>query len=342
MSISNNTAFERIYTSKFESLYSKYGEFVTYRRDLAKRDIGIHLVEKSYFQGEELSPCLCWFQLKGITGKRLPAKKYDSSDEVRISLKVDHLRFWYKQLMPTYLALYIESKDLFLVTNLKKYIQKNYGDKIFEIKTKTLSISVSSNSQLDEQAFNLILDEGKIEQWREFIDLESKEIHYCIRDFGLIYNLGDSNNNIKENILYLKDWISKTRTELEFCQLQENNTQCTIWRHIEFMLLRNKIEFRFPYLDFFALPENFYEEEDTNFYFEGPENEEILHLNRGDTILGINHSNEFVIFKIGYRFNEIGLKIYNSVTKLNKMNFISKEMFDNNGIDMAPWHFRDV
>jgi len=46
----------------------------------------------------------------------MPLSVFEKTEEVSISLDVNHLRYWYLQPMLTYLPIYIESADKFLVS----------------------------------------------------------------------------------------------------------------------------------------------------------------------------------------------------------------------------------
>ena len=104
--VGQNDAFERRYMEKFRAFASEFGEFVTYERDRGARDIGIHLTHKLRSGQERMSSALCWFQMKGIMAKRLSVDSFESGSHITLSLQVTHLRYWFLQPMPTYLAVY--------------------------------------------------------------------------------------------------------------------------------------------------------------------------------------------------------------------------------------------
>src|SRR5258708_1487368 len=103
---------------KFRSFAAQFGQFVAYERDVATRDIGLHLTEPLESGGAKLTTCLCWFQMKGIMAETLPNEEAKTKSAFKYRLKVEHLKFWFLQPMPTYLALYVESLDRFLILNL--------------------------------------------------------------------------------------------------------------------------------------------------------------------------------------------------------------------------------
>jgi hypothetical protein len=64
--------FEHLYMQKFRGFAARFGHFVAYERDIATRDIGLHLTEPLKSGGAKLTTCLCWFQMKGIMKKTMP------------------------------------------------------------------------------------------------------------------------------------------------------------------------------------------------------------------------------------------------------------------------------
>src|SRR5574341_448806 len=119
--------FERIYTEKFRVLASRFGEFVKYERDRGARDIGLHLTHHLPSGSERLSSSLCWFQLKGVMASTVSVEEFRKQESLSLSLEVNHLRYWFLQPMPTYLIVYIESADQFLILNIQNYVTENWG-----------------------------------------------------------------------------------------------------------------------------------------------------------------------------------------------------------------------
>src|SRR4051794_39531487 len=130
MKIGKSHVFERTYMGKFQELAARFGEIVKYERDSAARDIGLHLARKRADGLEELSSTLSWFQMKGITKGVLSAEEYAKADHVKLRLEVRHLSFWCKQPMPTYLVVFIEAMDLFLVMDIQAYVKSEWGNGI--------------------------------------------------------------------------------------------------------------------------------------------------------------------------------------------------------------------
>ena len=125
--VGKNDAFERNYMGKFRAFVAEFGEFVSYERDRGARDIGMHLTQKLKSGKERLSSSLVWFQLKGIMESTLSECDARTSDRFSVSLKVDHMKFWYLQPIPTHLVLFVESLDQFYILNLSRYIENRWG-----------------------------------------------------------------------------------------------------------------------------------------------------------------------------------------------------------------------
>src|ERR1700734_573987 len=118
--IGKTDEFEHRYKEKFRAFAAQFGHFVTYERDIAKRDIGLHLKEPLPSGEAKLTSCLCWFQLKGIMAETFPEDKAKNAGAFKYRMKLEDLKFWFLQPMPTYLALYVESIDKFFILNLQK------------------------------------------------------------------------------------------------------------------------------------------------------------------------------------------------------------------------------
>ena len=94
--------------------------------------------------------------MKGVQKDTFSEKQYLACDHMSISLKLNHLRFWYIAPEATYLVLYIESVDKIFVLNIQRYITDYFGDDILTLDQKSLTVDISKQSELDAQAFFLI------------------------------------------------------------------------------------------------------------------------------------------------------------------------------------------
>lgn len=265
--------FERAYTQKFREFAGQFGEFVAYERDRGARDIGLHLTQKLKSGSERVSTALCWFQLKGITKTTLPKSDFEKSRSVGLPLKVKHLQYWYLQPMPTYLALYIESGEVFLILNLQKYVADKWGQNIFVLKQSKVTVEIPTSSILDEQAFRIILSQSNITEWMKALGTDQQTTSLCDRDHELIWRVGTAAKRKVEIRVRIIDWQSKTRGEIHFEERQINEDKwSTIRTHWQFMLSAEAVEGTYPYLTFFAtedeLEEDWFAAEDEDGYSE--------------------------------------------------------------------------
>ena len=209
--VGRTDAFERMYMEKFRSLAAEYGEIVRYERDRGARDIGVHLTHRMRSGEERLSTALCWFQMKGIMASTLSNDDYETLKDVSVRLQVKHLQYWYLQPVPTYLALYIECADHFLILNIQDHITRTWGRDVLVLEKSTVSVPVTRESILDDQAFRLILRKSDIEEYKRALGSESANVQFCNRDYDLIWQFGTAlERNVEHRLVYW-DWQSKTR-----------------------------------------------------------------------------------------------------------------------------------
>ena len=95
--------FEAAYMAKLKALLTPHGLVLTYDRDRAAIDTGLHL----FLEGDgarRASQVRVWFQAKGKMAGTLPLKTYRAAQTVAVKVKVDHLRFWVAAPEPVYLV----------------------------------------------------------------------------------------------------------------------------------------------------------------------------------------------------------------------------------------------
>jgi hypothetical protein len=339
MQIGKTDTFERKYLNKFRNFASNFGEFVQYERDRGARDIGIHLTRKLSSGKENLSTTLCWFQLKGIMATTLPKDAYVNESEIGIPLKVEHLRYWYLQPLPTYMVLYIESVDEFLILNLKDFVEKKWGKNILTLDQTTIKINIPKSSVLDDQAFQLILRNGDIEQLKSILNTSSEQALTCIRDFNLICKIGESKDNEFEHKVEFIDWQSKLRVEIYFYekQIDSDDEWLKIRGHLQYMLSIKDLEDEYPYLTFEA---NCEYEDDLSWDEANTYNEFVLQ--NGDLIHGKDFSEEYIRYELKFRFNSLGFQMYEWVQFFERIGLLEIDRNNYSIIDVAPWHSRDV
>ena len=340
--VGETDSFERMYMAKFRSFATKYGEIVNYERDRGGRDIGLHLTHKIGSGNERLSTAFCWFQMKGIMASTLSKSDYEDKREIPISLKVNHLKFWYLQPLPTYLAVYIESVDKFLIINVQEYISRSWGRKILTLEQRTATVRISRFSLLDEQAFRLILSRCDLAEYQKALDVESDEVRFCIRDYNLIWHLGTSEERKVEHRIVFWDWQSKTRAQffIEEREAGSNENWTTLREHWQYMMNISDLENVYPYLDVSA---------DKNREFELSweyEDEEYIPtcvtLSNGDVIRGEDAAGEYFLYEMRVQLNEIGSLAFSWVKQLNQLGLVELNSKMREVISTAPWHSRDI
>ena len=321
---------------KFRGIASDFGEFVNYEHDRGARDIGMHLTHKLSSGKERLSSALIWFQMKGKMEKTLPLKEYEKASEVKISLYVNHLRYWYLQPMPTYLVLYIESADEFLILNISEYVREKWGRDILSLNQSTATVSVSKKSKLDSQAFRLILQKNDVEEWRRALGNPNDNLDVCYRDYDLIWHLGTAEDRNVFHGLDFWDWVSKTRSQLYIYEEDSENNKEVLREQWQYMGNVHQLEETFPYIEFFV------DEEKDNWWDEDDPDVPDITLANGDVMSGVNASYEYFAYECGVRLNDIGKEMFEWVNYLAEIKLIELSPGKNETISLAPWHSRDV
>lgn len=249
-------AFEREYTQKFRVFAGQFGEFVVYERDRGARDIGLHLTRKLRSGSERLSSTLCWFQLKGLRKSTLSKEDFWNTNLVKLSLKVRHLKYWYLQPMPTYLVLFVESVDTFLILNLQEYVEQRWGRGVLNLKCDEAGVGVPRSSILDETAFQQILAESDVKEWARALGERTDQLRLCRRDYDLIWHIGTGKKRKVKHRLQIIDWQSKLRGEVH---VEESPEETDDWHelrnHWQLMLGAPGVEGMYPYLELYSLDE---------------------------------------------------------------------------------------
>lgn len=318
---------------KFRAIASNFGEFICYEHDRGARDIGMHLTRKLTSGKEQVTSALIWFQMKGIMAATLPLNKYKDSEHVRISLNIRHLQYWYLQPMPTYLVLYIEAADEFLILNISKYVKNEWGNRIFTLDQKSITIKVSK-SILDEHAFNLILRENDINEWKKILNSNDVGVEICHRDYQLIWHLGTAEEREVFHTLEFWDWQSKTRGQ-GFIYENSINDRVLLREHLQFMMNVHQLEIMYPYLELFV-------DEDINDQYGDDDIDVHIVLSNGDVMVGIDCSGEYFSYECSIKLNGIGKQMFDWVILLYKIGLIEVIEGKSDCISIAPWHIRSV
>jgi hypothetical protein len=352
--IGKTDQFEHLYKEKLRSFIAQFGQFVSYERDIAARDLGLHLTRSLKTGGASVSSCLCWFQLKGIMPETLPKEQAEKAATFPYELKVEHLRFWFLQPMPTYLALYIGSLDSFFILNLQKYVEDHWGRDILTLQQKTATVQVPKNSTLDAEAFDLILRESTVEEWSKALSAEESKVRLCQRDYNLIWSIGTAAERKVEQHVEIFDWQSKTRGEIHFEERPLSGGDWEVIRnHWEFMLSIQHVEDSYPYLDFSAEEEA---QESSSFYLDDEgdyrpssvwgddyDGEPYFKLKNGELAAGSDVAGEYHLYYLQFELNDVGHNLFQMIKLLLEIKFI--EISDDESgefISVAPWHSRHV
>jgi hypothetical protein len=340
MQVGKEDVFERKYMEKFRVFASDFGEFVQYERDREARDIGLHLTHKSDSGKERLSSAFCWFQLKGIMKNTLSEEEFLKSPNISLSLRVEHLRYWYLQTMPTHLVVYVESVDTFLVLNINDYISEHWGNDILTLEQETATVTLSKQSVLDEQAFNIILARGDLKKWAKILNAPENEVRICRRDYQVIYRIGMAKKRKAEHQLRFIDWQTKTRGEIyiEEKPLGEDSEWEVIREHWQFMLSIGGLEDVYPYINLSPIDNDEYD----SFYSEEDDETPIFSLKNGSQVYGNMCGGEFIEYKFNVRLNYLGKQMFEWIKILKTAGIITITPDKESSISVAPWHHRAV
>lgn len=348
--IGKTDTFEQRYMAKFEKIASEHGVFVKYERDRAARDIGLHLTKKMESDNQRVSGALIWFQMKGIMATTLSKDQFQKDGEVRLPLSVEHLRHWFLEKEPTHLCVYVEAADVFLICNIQAYISSKWGRDILKLNQQTATVSIPASSELDDQAFSILLRHADIAQWSKALDVDHTIASQLHRDYNLIYSLGSAKErNVKHGIVWTK-WLSKTRHQLAIVELSESSGNnfdddgINIHEHWEFGGI-NIVE-SYPYLELFKV-DDYEPEVQINRWGEEEmlDDGELFVLPNGEEVFGPNAANEYCEFVIGATLNQLGQDFYKHVLALVQMGLLELRPADSESrtfVSIAPWHQRQV
>lgn len=169
---------EQIYLGKFIALAAAHGIPITYTTDRAALDIGLHLTVRKTDKMKGVTGSRVWFQFKGQATETLSVEKYDNADTISQSVKIEHLRQWYRYGEPVYLVVYVEAAHEFFARDIHKFINDEWGDRIFKDDTflnkygkaqKSINIHLTKATTEVNESFWL-----KLKKHRSMrIDLES-------------------------------------------------------------------------------------------------------------------------------------------------------------------------
>ncbi|WP_157973750.1 DUF4365 domain-containing protein [Desertihabitans aurantiacus] len=166
---------ENRYLSEFEALLSRSGVVIGYRHDRAGIDTGLHLFargEKPTRAGEgrpywRALASRVWFQLKGVHATTTSAAEFANTDHVAVTVKVEHLKFWFAAPEPVYLVLYFESVDRFIGIDVRELVERQWGhdfygtlrdrhgDVVVHVPTDAVMDTVSIAAMVDHRSMRI-------------------------------------------------------------------------------------------------------------------------------------------------------------------------------------------
>lgn len=361
--------FENRYMGRFREIAAPYGVFVEYALDRAGRDIGLHLTQPSVSgSGKIVTPALIWFQMKGIMRNTLPIDAYENSDESSVVLEVSHLRFWYMNIQPTYLAVYVECADIFLCIDIREWVKTNHGNDILIITQKTMTVAVNKKNILNDQFFRIALNRNLVPALRAHLSQEDdREISRFLRDSSVVKWLANSSESGAKARVRIISWITKTRTEVYFERIDDQGEWEGHRTHWQFMM--GDIANAFPYLTLkpkrSAVAEQRVEivdtedgdehhvtrvlrfldddENDENWWDEDDDVDGECLLPIGNDVFSVGEmaAYEYVQHEIAIGLNEVGERWAATLKVLEDAEVISVDMTPHL-ISVAPWHARDI
>lgn len=126
--IGDNDVLEQIYMPKLSGILASRGILLEYKIDRAAIDIGVHLWVVGPDGSRDVSGPRVWFQAKGFHASTVTLDKYEKSATITTQpLQLDHVRYWYNAPEPVYLALYLESADVFLAADVRELVDQRGG-----------------------------------------------------------------------------------------------------------------------------------------------------------------------------------------------------------------------
>lgn len=365
MKIGAKDDFEQQYMARFRHLAAPHGIFVEYQTDRAGRDLGLHFTQPTQTGGKIVSPSLIWFQMKGIMPSTLNRNDYEAAKEVKVVLDVSHLRFWYMNVQPTYLAVYVGCADEFLVIDIKEWVAKNYGNSILTLPQDTLTIKVRKENHLDDDFFRLALQKNLIPSLRGMLAQENdKLIARFLRDSSIVKWLSASQKSGSACRIIVIKYMSKMRTEVYFESQNDGGGWDQIREHWQFAMGDLNIEF--PYLALSpqrkaviherieSIDYGEYEDEHHVRYIHIDESDEddfwdeeemdyecLLEIGNGEYSYGEMHGGEAIMHNIKIDLNEVGERWASTLNALEESEIISVSVgFE--AVSVAPWHARDI
>ena len=292
MKIGAADALEHRYMAKFRHFAAGYGTFVEYASDRAGRDIGLHFTQLTAGGGRIVTPALVWFQMKGISAGKLSKEAFNVAEAVTLSLQTNHLRFWYVAPEPTYLVVYVESVDQFLVINIKDWVSEQLGEKILTTAQQSYSVSIDKKNLLDDHAFRVMLGKNLVSVARQRLGAtDDAEARRFLAASEVVKWMDACRQKNASTRIAVKIWITKTRTEVVFLTQAAGDDEWTPVRiHWQFMM--RPLAEAFPFLSFTGGRQARFEEFEERVTYDGYDGETYAETHHAMIWLDLNDADE--------------------------------------------------
>lgn len=158
--IGDDDQFESEYMAALRALVTPHGVPLSYDKDRAGIDTGLHLFVEGR-SGREASHSRVWFQVKGKRASSLSADTFRTLHQLDVVVPVEHLQFWFGAPEPVYLVVYVEAVDLFLAEEVSDIVERQWPRGSFYAALaglgKTVTVHISTSAVLNADRLNAML-----------------------------------------------------------------------------------------------------------------------------------------------------------------------------------------
>lgn len=152
--------FELDYMAKLSGVLVKGGIEISYAKDRAGIDTGLHLFAHAP-AGRVATQTRVWFQVKGKHERTLPLDEFEASSTVPASVRSDYVDHWISAPEPVYLAIYVESADVFIAEDVRDIVERQWpGNSFYEARKefgKEVTLRVDRSRVLDPDRLEQML-----------------------------------------------------------------------------------------------------------------------------------------------------------------------------------------
>ena len=117
--------FEATYMARLKALLAPHGLVLTYDRDRAAIDTGLHLFLEEMEPGGR-ARFECGSRPRTRWQARFRSRCIEQPRQWRSKVEVDHLRFWVAAPEPVYLVVYVESGDEFIAEDVRDIVERQW------------------------------------------------------------------------------------------------------------------------------------------------------------------------------------------------------------------------